>query len=100
MAYKFCPTGTPPLHLKFKNRVPGMVIRNLLHATLVNRKLFVMKAHTRRAVQVASVDSNVNETQTYPLHPIKVHFSYHGVKVTRMQYPLCLAFAGTVHKVQ
>lgn len=94
----FCPIGLPTHHLKLKNGVPVMVNRNLFHQIQVNGKMLVLKAHTRRVVQVAIVNSNGNQTDTHASHRMKFLFSYHRIKATRKQFLLFLAFAGTVHK--
>lgn len=62
MTYKLCPTRILTHHLKLKKGVPGMVIRNVLHPTQVNGKMFAVKAHRRIVVQVAAVDSSGNNT--------------------------------------
>lgn len=98
MTHNFCPTGVPAHKLVLKIGAPLMVIRNVVHPKIVNGKLFVLKRSTTRALYVESVDGD--ERETFVLHRIKFQFNFHGVKITRMQFPVRLAFAGTVHKAQ
>lgn len=58
MAGKFCSTGVRTHDLKQNKRVPVIVILNLLYPALVNGKMFDVKAHTKRVVQVATADCN------------------------------------------
>lgn len=100
MTHRFCPTGVPPHHLKLKIGAPVMVIRNVLHPHIVNGKMFVVKSHTRRCLCVTQIDKDGREGSTYTLNRIKFQFSFHGVSITRKQFPVRLAFSGTVHKSQ
>lgn len=100
MAYKFCCANVPPHHLMLKKGVLVVFIRNLLHLIIVNGKMLVVEAHTRRVIQFRAVHSNENNTSTYSLHCIKFQFSCRGVRVTRMQFSLHVAFTGPVHKGQ
>lgn len=67
------PAGVSALYLKLKNGVPIKV-----HIELESRKskIFVMKAHTRRVLQVAALNSKGDETHTIALNRTK----FYGVK--------------------
>lgn len=100
MTHKFCPSVVPPHHLKLKKGFLVLIILSVLHPALMNGELFLLKTHTQRVVQVAALDNNENETVIYALHCIKFQFSYHAVKVTRMQILFRLPFAVTVQRRQ
>lgn len=63
-----------------QERSSVIVILSLLHPTLVNSEMFVLKAHTKGVVQIPYVDTHENDTVPYALHRIKIQFSYHGAK--------------------
>lgn len=100
MSYHFFPTGVPPHHPELNKGAPLIVTGNVLLPTLINCEMFIAKVHTWTVVQAAVVHINENEVDTYALHRVKFQFSFHGVKVTHMQFPFRFAFAGSVHKVQ
>lgn len=68
MTYKLCPTGVPFHHLKLKGGVHITFILIVMHPTLVNGGMFVVKAYTKRVLQVAAVYININEQR--PMHYI------------------------------
>lgn len=55
---QLCYTGLPSFRLQLKKRFPVTIIRNVLHPSLLNGKMFIVKAHTRGMVKVAASDSN------------------------------------------
>lgn len=53
----------------------------------------------RRAQKLASVDDRSCEEDFF-VPRITFKFSFHGVNITGMQFPVLVSFAGTVHKAQ
>lgn len=100
MTYGFCPTVVPSHILKLKIGAPIMVIRNVFHPRIVNRKMFVVTSHTRQWLCVAQIDGDWTEGTTYSLNRIKSQFSSHRSTITRKKFGVRLAFSGTVHKSQ
>ena len=77
-----------------------MVFRNLRHPELLNGKMFVVKRHTTRHLEVVGVDENGAGRSSHTLHRIDFHFEFSDMKVTRRQFPVRLAFSSTVNKEQ
>lgn len=65
MTYKFNTTGVLPQQLKMKREALVEVMPNVFHPTLVNGRVFVAKAHTRRLENGAGVDSNWKEVTIF-----------------------------------
>lgn len=83
--------------MTLKEGVPVIIIRNVLHPSLGNKKTFGVTAHTWRLEQVAALNSDGDETDTTALHLIMFQLSFHDVKATHIQFTLRPAFDGTAH---
>lgn len=84
-------------HLRLKNGAPVKFIRDILHLDIFIGRIFVVKGYSRRVVLVASLHSLDREWEAFSLRGIKVQFWNHVVMVTKTQFPIRLAFSGTIH---
>lgn len=58
----------------------------------MNHEMFFVKAHMERVADLAAVDRNENETDTYSLHCIKFQFLYYGIEVMACSFQFVLHF--------
>lgn len=77
-----------------------MVIRNVPHPHIVNERVFVVKTHTRMFLCLVQIDKSWRERDIDTLKRIQSRFSFHGLSVTRKQFPVRLPFDDTVHRSQ
>lgn len=75
-----------------------MLIRNVVHTGCLNGELLILKRWSIIAIYVQSIDGS--ERVQFAPHSIKFQLSFRGVKITRMQFPVRFAFAGTVYKAR
>lgn len=60
----------------------------------------IVKGCTRRALKLASVNDRSCEEEIFVVPRRTFKFSFHSVSITRMQFPVRVAFAGAAHKTQ
>ena len=73
----------PPHKLQLKVGAPVMVIRNMRHPDLLNGKVFVVKRHPTRLLEVVEMDENGAGRSSHMLHRIDFQFEFSDMKVTR-----------------
>ena len=72
----------------------------MLHPSLVNGAMFVVKSFNRNVLCISTVPTDNTPPQTFLLHRIDFQFDFRDFKVTRRQFQIYLAFSATVHKAQ
>lgn len=73
-----------------------MVIHNIVHPKIVNRKLFGLKRPNGRELYVEAVDGY--GTELFVQNGTQFQINFHGVKINSMKFPVRLAFVGKSHK--
>lgn len=96
MTDKFCPTDVSVHKLELNIGLPIIVMHDVFQPKIVNGKLFLLKRCARRAFYADSMDGCKREQ--FDLHLVKYQFNFQVVKISRMQFPVRLAFSGTVRK--
>lgn len=98
MTYRFCANDKPLQHVNCKKGASHLGTRSVLHPTIVNWTIFMVKECTRRVVRDSWVDSSNRELKVVSLLPINFQVPYQGFNLTREQFPIRFSYAGTVHK--
>lgn len=71
--HEICPEQVPPRHLQLKRGVSIWLSQISLPSSLVNGKVSIVKANSRKIIEVAAVNNNGDEFDIFSSHQIWFH---------------------------